>query len=146
MASVKLFSYALLFVLAASANDVMARTLQDTYLRERHEKWMSEYGRVYADANEKEKRFQIFKNNVEFIESSNRAGSNSYRVDVNGFADLTNDEFRASRNGFKPSNKLKGDTSFTHANVTAPSNMDWRKKGAVTPIKDQGQCGKHHDN
>lgn len=144
MASVKLFSHALLFILAALANDVMARTLQDTYLRERHEKWMSEHGRVYADANEKEKRFQIFKNNVEFIESSNRAASNSYRLDVNGFADLTNAEFRASRNGFKPSNKLKAaaeTSSFTHANVTAPSSMDWRKKGAVTAIKDQGQCG-----
>lgn len=58
------------------------------------------------------------------------------------FADLTKEEFKAARNGLKiPICKPKI-TSFRYENVTVvPTTMDWRTKGSVTPIKDQGQCG-----
>ncbi|XP_073107377.1 senescence-specific cysteine protease SAG39-like [Elaeis guineensis] len=35
---------------------------------------MAQYGRVYRDAAEKERRFQIFKDNYEYVDSVNKAG------------------------------------------------------------------------
>ena len=40
---------------------------------ERHEQWMTRYGRVYKDAAEKETRYNVFKANTEYIESFNKA-------------------------------------------------------------------------
>lgn len=102
---------------------------------------MAQHGRVYKDAAEKEQRYQIFKANVEYIESVNKAGDQKYKLGINQFADLTSEEFKASRNGYKP-RMVKPAKTFRYENVTAvPGSMDWRTKGAVTPIKDQGQCG-----
>ncbi|KAJ4827930.1 hypothetical protein Tsubulata_132090 [Turnera subulata] len=134
-------SIALLLVVGLCASQAWSRSLSAASMNERHEMWMAKYGRVYKDTAEKERRFNTFKENVEYIESFNRAGIKPYKLDVNEFADLTNEEFQESRNGyrFKP---LVTSSSFKYENVTAvPSNMDWRTKGAVTPIKDQGQCG-----
>ncbi|KDP23191.1 hypothetical protein JCGZ_00324 [Jatropha curcas] len=134
----------LVLVLGLFASQALARPLQDETMKERHEMWMAKYGRVYKDNAEKEKRFNIFKNNVEFIESFNKYGNKLYKLDINGFADLSNEEFKASRNGYKRSSIAKSSEtlSFKYENVPAvPTSMDWRNKGAVTPIKDQGQCG-----
>ncbi|KAF9598816.1 hypothetical protein IFM89_031484 [Coptis chinensis] len=111
-------------------------------MEDRHEQWMTVYGRTYKDSAEKQMRFQIFKTNIEFIDTFNKK-DRGYTVSVNEFADQTNEEFTASRNGFKkPSSQPKNSASFRYENVTAvPSTMDWRTKGAVTVIKDQGQCG-----
>ncbi|OVA14803.1 Peptidase C1A [Macleaya cordata] len=119
------------------------RTLRDVYMTEKHEQWMARHGRLYENEAEKERRFEIFKNNVERIESFNNAAVNRpYKLSVNEFADQTNEEFRAARNGYKSVSTLGTSTSFKYENLTAvPSSMDWRSKGAVTPVKDQGQCG-----
>ncbi|KAJ1382841.1 Peptidase C1A, papain C-terminal [Sesbania bispinosa] len=130
-----------LLLLAVGISQVMSRKLHEASLRERHEQWIAKYGKMYKDAVEKEKRFLIFKDNVEFIESFNAAGNKPYKLGVNHLADLTIEEFKASRNGLKRSHEFRT-TSFKYENVTAiPAAVDWRKKGAVTPIKDQGQCG-----
>lgn len=138
-------SLALLLCLGLWAFQVTSRTLQDSFMHERHEQWMARYGKVYKDLQEKEARFKIFKENVNYIEASNNAGDKSYKLDMNQFADLTNEEFKAPRNRFKGhmySSAIRT-TTFKYENVTVlPSSVDWREKGAVTPVKDQGRCGK----
>ncbi|KDO63329.1 hypothetical protein CISIN_1g047793mg, partial [Citrus sinensis] len=127
-----------------AASQVTSRKLQEASLSEKHEQWMSKYGKVYKNPEEKEKRFRIFKDNVEFIESLNAAGNKPYKLSINEFADQTNQEFKAFRNGYRRPDGLtsrKG-TSFKYENVIdVPATMDWRKNGAVTPIKNQGPCG-----
>ncbi|XP_058092329.1 senescence-specific cysteine protease SAG39-like [Magnolia sinica] len=143
MASMYHCFFVAFFILGALASQAMARrTLHDSSMSDLHEQWMAQNGRTYKDVAEKEQRFKIFKSNVELIESFNSIGDRSYKLSVNAFADMTNDEFRAARNGYRPTRARASEaTSFMYENVTAPSTMDWRKKGAVTPIKDQGQCG-----
>ncbi|XVF87344.1 hypothetical protein PTKIN_Ptkin18bG0112600 [Pterospermum kingtungense] len=134
----------LLFVLGLWASqEASSRSVPELSMSDRFEQWLASYGRVYQDAIEKERRFQIFKENVEYIESHNADTSKKYKLGVNEFSDLTNQEFKAMRNGYKmrPS-KASRTSSFRYENVTSvPSSMDWREKGAVTNIKDQGQCG-----
>ncbi|KAG6432933.1 hypothetical protein SASPL_104526 [Salvia splendens] len=107
-------------LLQLCASLAAARTAPHASMIERHEKWMVENGRVYKDEAEKVKRFNIFKENVEYIESFNEAASRPYKLAVNRFADLTNAEFQASRNGYKmvsPLKPSKASSSFRYANV-----------------------------
>ncbi|CAL0333828.1 unnamed protein product [Lupinus luteus] len=126
------------------AFQVTSRTLEHASMYEKHEQWMIRYGKVYKDAEEREKRFSIFNENVNYIEAFNNAGNKPYKLGINQFADLINEEFTAYKNGFKGymRSSITRTKTFKYENVTAvPSTMDWRQKGAVTPVKDQGQCG-----
>jgi hypothetical protein len=110
-------------------------------MKVRHQQWMAEHGRTYRDEAEKAHRFQVFKANADFVDASNNAAGDkkSYRLELNEFADMTNDEFMAMYTGLRPvpagAKKMAG---FKYGNVTlsdADDNqqtVDWRQKGAVT--------------
>ena len=68
---------------------------------ERNVQWMAQHGRVYEDDAEKETHYSIFKKNVARIDAFDSQTSKSYKLGVNRFADLSNEEFKASRDIFK---------------------------------------------
>ncbi|XP_057666860.1 cathepsin L-like proteinase [Diorhabda carinulata] len=91
-------------------------------------------------------RFEIFQNNLRKIEEHNamyEKGEISYFLKVTQFADWTSEEFKsmlgAQLNG-KPEISPIG-TFKPEANFTRPESIDWRQKGAVLGVKNQGLCG-----
>lgn len=112
-----------------------------------YEMWLVKHGRAYNALGEKERRFEIFKDNLEFIDEHNSVGNPSYKLGLNKFADLSNDEYRSVYLGTRMDGKRrllggpKSERYLFKEGDELPETVDWRKKGAVTPVKDQGQCG-----
>ncbi|XP_010538207.1 PREDICTED: ervatamin-B [Tarenaya hassleriana] len=115
----------------------------------KHEKWMTRFSRVYSDESEKNMRRNVFKKNLEFIEKFNRNGEKGFKLGINRFSDLSEEEFLASHTGFNngmdvvSTSKTEERVSFRYGNVSeVGENKDWRSEGAVTSVKYQGPCGK----
>lgn len=114
-------------------------------LIELFESWMSRHGKIYETIEEKLLRFEVFKDNLKHIDDRNKIVSN-YWLGLNEFADLSHQEFKNKYLGLKVDLSQRRESSeeeFTYRDVDLPKSVDWRKKGAVTPVKNQGQCGKY---
>jgi len=120
---------------------VVATRTEAEYLRA----WMeftAKYSKTYKH-DEVHYRFKVFKNTVDFIDANN-AKNLTYTVAINKFSDLTSEEFQTYFMGTRvdANTYVKKGIPQKHSHIAAPpAHWDWRVHGAVTPIKNQGQCG-----
>jgi hypothetical protein len=130
-----------------------ARGLERTEAEARaiYDLWLAENGggsNAPRNSNALVDRFRVFWDNLRFVDAHNAraaAGEEGFRLGMNRFADLTNAEFRAAYLGVKGAaerkNRVVGERYRHDGAEELPESVDWREKGAVAPVKNQGQCG-----
>ncbi|EDO45852.1 predicted protein [Nematostella vectensis] len=106
--------------------------------------WKSFHGKEYPNKNEETMRNFIWQNNLKKIVTHNE-GKHSFKLAMNHLGDMTSLEISQTLLGLKlkkhAESQPKGATFLPPANVKVVDSIDWRSKGYVTPVKNQGQCG-----
>nr|CAR31335.1 pro-asclepain f [Gomphocarpus fruticosus subsp. fruticosus] len=119
-----------------------------------YEEWLVKHQKLYSSLGEKIKRFEIFKDNLRYIDQQNhynKVNHMNFTLGLNQFADLTLDEFSSIYLGTSVDYEQIISSNPNHDDVEEdilkedvvelPDSVDWREKGVVFPIRNQGKCG-----
>jgi len=126
---------ACLFVVAVFSNSL---SVEDEFSA-----FTTKYNKNYSSREEYNTRFLNFQHNLEVARKLNLQHEGEATFGVTKFSDLSREEFRATilmKQGSIPIKQYKRVATFPLP-TDVPTSWDWISKGAVTPVKDQGQCG-----
>lgn len=110
-------------------------------------KWKNfklQHGKVYKDSSEDLQRMKIWIRNRKIVKEHNelfRQRKVSYSKEINKFSDMTKAELKnyAGLKFEKPKANVK--KRIFNSTIAVDLEIDWRKLGAVTNVKDQRKCG-----
>ncbi|MCI4382397.1 hypothetical protein PGIGA_G00014480 [Pangasianodon gigas] len=110
--------------------------------------WKLKFGKIYKSVEEESQRKMTWLENRKLVLIHNMLadqGIKSYRLGMTSFADMSNQEYRESvfKGCLGSFNKTKrhSTSTFLRGEGVLPKTVDWRKKGYVTEVKDQQDCG-----
>jgi len=109
------------------------------------EQYVQEFRKIYSP-KEYIDRSAIFRTNLDSIRVHNRDSTKTWKQGVNRMTDWMPSEYKKLL-GFDKSlgfaNKSK-EVQIDKRSLSAralPAHIDWRTKGIISPVKDQGMCG-----
>jgi len=115
----------------------------DVEIEQAFEDFIVQYGKMYA-LDAKQEHFAIFKENLVKIEALNARNTRAV-FGITKFSDMSTEEFKKyylnSKPAIRPENVPVAPLASVESINALPKSFDWRPKGAVTAVKNQGQCG-----
>nr|ACO82385.1 cathepsin K [Lutjanus argentimaculatus] len=129
-------------LLAASA----LAHLDEAFLDAQWEQWRTTHRKEYNGLDEEGIRRAVWEKNMRMIEAHNQEaalGMHSYEMAMNHLGDMTSEEVSEKMTGLLvPLNHKRSFTMALDDDVNRlPKYIDYRKKGMVTSVKNQGSCG-----
>ncbi|XP_064201678.1 procathepsin L-like [Anguilla rostrata] len=115
--------------------------------------WKDHHNKEYGSQGEESQRRQIWEKNLRMVEKHNMEASyglHSFTMGLNHLSDMMAEEVNAVLNGLRDEEEgaeelhRHGNLTFTlpdDGKVPLPPSVDWRRKGMVSPVRNQGLCG-----
>merc|ERR1719436_1385058 len=127
--------------LIALAVSVSGKTLWHQLEGYTFEDYVQEYEKVYSTKDEYSYRKNLFEAKLKDIFQHN-SEDHTWKKGVNKFSDLTKEEFKSRYTGRARIPSLAVPEHLEAIDMRdVPNDIDWRTKGVVTPVKNQGGCG-----
>ncbi|XP_036411106.1 cathepsin S-like [Megalops cyprinoides] len=126
---------------------IINHTSSEYALNGQWEQWKRDHNKEYSSPGEELQRRLIWEKNLRLVDKHNleaSLGLYSFTMGLNHLSDMTLEEVNATLNGLSDSEDLYryGNLTFTPpSNVALPQAVDWRDKGMVSPVRNQGACG-----
>jgi len=105
--------------------------------------WKAKHHKVYPNAEVEQVALKKWSDNFAEVQKANMPESGiDWQLELNEFADLSPDEFKGRYNGYVARGHVRGKNEQHKVSSKAlPTEVDWRSKGLVTDVKNQGSCG-----